>query len=167
MHVGNIDFLKDVRQRFAADIADRAVLELGAYDVNGSARPHWPGTRRYVGVDQCAGPGVDVVADAAKTVFEPNGFDTLLCLSMFEHDPHWADSLRHNLPWVKSGGLVILGWGAEGNCPHAPYPWAIVTVAEWHAVLATLPLAVVEEFFEHTRYTADCAGAYDVIARKQ
>lgn len=170
MHQGNLDFLADLKKQYPASFNSGSVLELGACsgwndEDYGTVRSffHVP---RYVGVDTVAGPGVDVVSKAAETAFDPESFDTLVCLSMFEHDPGWADSLRHNLRWIREGGLIILGWGAEGNCPHSPWPWAPVLVADFHAAAATMPIAIHEAFFEHERYTPDCAGAYDVLAFK-
>ena len=53
-----------------ADVAGREVLEVGAFDVNGSIRPFveslQPG--RYVGVDIAPGPGVDEVVDASELI---------------------------------------------------------------------------------------------------
>jgi SAM-dependent methyltransferase len=167
MHQGNVDFLIDVSKRFH-DLLSGSVLELGSFEWDGgSSRKCINNAARYVGVDKQAGPGVDVVCEAIETRFEPGEFDALVCLSMFEHDAGWKESLAHNLQWIKEGGLIILGWGAEGNLMHPPYPWKPVPVAEFMAAAKRMPIELVEAFFEKRKYTPDCEGAYDVIARKR
>ena len=89
-------------------------------------------------------------------------FDTLICLSMFEHDVHWQQSLTHNLPFLKKGGLILLLWGAEGNGPHG-MSWKPVTSAEFAEFAQTLPITIVGD----QRYGGDdCPGAYHVEAVK-
>ncbi len=165
MHQGNRDWLASLRIAHPEAFVDSNVLEIGSYDVNGTVRDYFS-TKRYVGVDHAAGPCVDVVSEASKTVFEPEEFDVLVCMSVFEHDPDWAVGFEHNLQWIKPGGLIIICWGAEGNCPHAPYPWAIVPVADFVNAAKKWPIEILEAFFEGERFTADCGGAYDVLARK-
>lgn len=167
MHIGNQDFIADMRKQYPAYFTRANVLELGACDLNGSPRIHFEPTCRYVGVDCVAGPGVDIVSPAKSTVFFPAEFDTLVCLSMFEHDPDWRESFAHNLQWLRPGAMIFLGWGAEGNLPHPPAPWAIVPAADFAAFAATLPIDVLAAFFEYERYTPDCKGAYDAIARRR
>ncbi len=163
MHLGNRDWLDDIQRRYGADLG--RLLELGSLDVNGSAREHLrPST--WCGVDITPGPCVDICCDAAETLFSGVMFDTILSTSMLEHNATWRTALTHNLQWLRSGGLFLLSWGAEGNLHHLPEPWAPVPVGdvlEW-AVLAGLH--VLEACWERTRYTPDCDGCYDLIARK-
>ena len=46
-----------------ADVEGKRVIEVGAYDVNGSLRPVLTGWKpaEYMGVDIAEGPGVDVI----------------------------------------------------------------------------------------------------------
>lgn len=166
MHVGNQDWLESLRLQYEQRIRGASILEIGSMDWNGSARSHFGAAARYIGVDHLAGPSVDVVSSAAKTSFAREEFDILICLSLFEHDPEWKDSLEHNLQWVKKGGLIVLCWGAEGNLPHDPQPWAIVPVAAFMEASKRWPIKVIDAFFECDRYTPDCPGCYDVLAVK-
>src|SRR3990167_9971812 len=117
MHENNKKWLEDVKKKFPEHFKDVKVLELGSLNVNGSCREYFDKCK-YIGVDVVAGNGVDIVIHAKNTLFWPEYFDTLVSLSMLEHDPDYVDSLRNNFQWLKKGGLLILCWGAEGNLPH-------------------------------------------------
>ena len=166
MHQGNRDWLAHLQARLPHYFRGARVLEIGSYDVNGSARDYFMNARKYVGVDQAPGPGVDVVAKAKDTSFTPEEFDTLVYLSVFEHDPAWAESFAHNLQWIRPGGLIILGWGAEGNLRHEPEPWALVPVKDFIEKARAWPIEILDAFFEAKRFVPDCPGAYDVLARR-
>jgi SAM-dependent methyltransferase len=167
MHQGNREWLAHAQKTYGHNWSKIGVLELGSLDVNGSAR----GILRapeYVGVDRVAGPGVDIVVDAEHTAFKPQSFGCLLCTSVLEHTPRWREILDHNLQWLRSGGILLLSWGAEGNQHHAPEPWAPVPVGD---VLEWLMRASVDvigwplRVFEANWERSDCAGCYDIIAR--
>ena len=87
MHQGNRDWLKSVREKYPEHFKDAQVLEIGSYNVNGTARDYFKDAKRYVGVDCCKGKCVDIVCKATETKFKPGEFDTLVYLSVFEHDP--------------------------------------------------------------------------------
>lgn len=167
MHKGNRRWLETLKAALPAYFDGATVLEIGSYNVNGSARDYCKKAKLYMGVDHSAGPGVDIVADAKTTVFPSEGmFDTLVYLSVFEHDPDWKAGFEHNLKWVRPGGLVILGWGAEGNRRHAPEPWAIVPAKEVLDAVSSWPLLILDSFMEEDRYGPDTPGAYDLLAVK-
>lgn len=167
MHSGNHQWLQTVKVRYPEHFKGAQVLEIGAYNVNGTARDHFKECKRYVGVDQTPGPCVDIAVDATATVFKPGEFDTLLYLSVFEHDPKWWNGFSHNLQWVRDGGLIIVCWGAEGNLRHAPEPWAIVHVKDFMNELRYWPIVLEDAFFEAMRHTDDAKGCFDVVARKK
>lgn len=76
------------------------VLDVGSYDVNGSARVVFDGLEHtYLGVDLNEGPGVDITVDAHEldTVLDGRQFDVVLCLEMLEHDA---------APWITAGQLA-------------------------------------------------------------
>ena len=58
------------------DIAHKRVVEVGSYVVNGSVRPLITALSpaEYIGVDFCAGPGVDVVCNADMRIAEVRKF---------------------------------------------------------------------------------------------
>lgn len=166
MHEGNRIWLEGAKKKYPEHFDGANVLEIGAYDVNGTARDHFKDAKRYVGVDHTAGPGVDVVCEATKTTFKEGEFDTLVYLSVFEHDPLWAEGFERNLAWVRPGALIFVCWGAEGNTPHDPEPWALVPVRDFQDAALKWPIRIVDQFFEVDRFGPGVAGAYDVLARK-
>ena len=165
MHQGNQDWLKSLAKNYPDSFSGR-VLEIASLEWNGSVRKHFPSPVKYVGVDMVLGPGVDVVSKATETLFKEDEFDTLVCLSLFEHDPNWRESLRHNLKWLRPGGMAFVCWGAEGNQPHLPEPWAFVPVQDFMDACRLWPVRVIDAFFEGLRFTPDCPGCYDVVLQK-
>lgn len=164
MHVGNREWLDDVQKRFGPM---GRLLEIGSLNINGTARDHLEATL-WVGIDIVTGPDVDLVCDAEATNFEPESFDTILSTSMAEHNPRWREGLSHNLRWMKSGGLLLLSWGAEGNGHHLPEPWAPVPVGDVLEWCIRENLLLLDACWESSRYryTADCPGYYGIVARK-
>lgn len=165
MHIGNREFLNYLRKTYPTNFHQAKVLELGSLDINGSCRDAFTECQ-YTGIDIVPGKCVDVVVAAQDTVFTEEEFDTLISFSMVEHDPNWAESIRHNIPWLKRGGLFAMCWGGEGNRWHGPEPWKPVPVADMRRLIATLPLVNVDIFFEGDRFRADCDGAFDLIATR-
>src|SRR5436190_5725936 len=167
VHQGNRDWLAHLKKSYPGHFSGASVLEIGSMEWNGSVRSFFAGVGKYIGVDHASGPGVDVVRRAEETVFCPGAFDTLVCLSLFEHDPSWKASFEHNLQWLREGGLAFVCWGAEGNLRHPPEPWAQVPVQEFMDAARGWPVEIVDSFFECDRFTPDCPGCYDVVLRKK
>lgn len=94
--------------------AGARVLDVGSYDVNGTARSVLTGVAEYVGVDLQDGPGVDIVLDAHQLDTQlAGGFDIVLCLEMLEHDLQPWLTAAQLAGQVKPGGLVLVS--ARGN----------------------------------------------------
>lgn len=159
MHVGNIEWLRDLNRQY--DFAKASLLELGSLNINGTARDYLR-VAEWVGIDLVAGRDVDIVCPANATSFSRT-FDVILCTSMIEHDPNWRASLDWNLQWLRPGGHFLLSWGAEGNLHHLPEPWALVPLADVTKWAADRDLVVLESFWEGDRYTFDCPGCYDMV----
>lgn len=114
------------RQLTADRIAGRRVLEVGARNVNGSARPlvERHGPAEYVGVDIASGPGVDAICDITKLLerFGPSRFDLILCTEVMEHVRDWRSAL-HNLKGVLApAGTLLLTTRSAGFHYHG-YPY--------------------------------------------
>jgi SAM-dependent methyltransferase len=91
-----------------------SILELGTRCQEGQPLLRrdavFPKAVRYVGVDQEAGEGVDIVADAhslSKAV-EPESFDATLALSTFEHIKYPWLAAHEMAKVTKQGGLIYV-----------------------------------------------------------
>ncbi len=108
------------------EVRDKQVIEVGARDVNGSARQliERYGPQRYIGVDIKEGRGVDEICDAGLllTKYPVNAFDLVVSTEMLEHVADWR-LVTHNLKQlVKPGGVLLvttrsIGFGYHGY-PH-------------------------------------------------
>jgi hypothetical protein len=170
MHTNNCKWLDELKTKYPKSFTGK-VLELGSFNVSGAVgtiRP-WFNATEYVGVDMEAGDCVDVVCDAEKTEFQPEQFDTLAIFSLFEHTTRWREILKHNLQWLKKGGMIFTCFGAEGNEPHMVETcgWWLVPHQDFLDYCKTLNLEIVDSFFEEERFGKDCAGAYDVCMRRK
>ena len=128
-----------------ADVAGRAVLEVGSYNVNGTVRPlvlrHGPAS--YLGVDQTPGPGVDQVVDAERLaeVFGPDRFDVVISTEMLEHAADWKACMVAMANVLRPGGLLLLTTRSPGF-PFHPFPddhWRF-TVVTMSKILVALGL---------------------------
>ncbi len=168
MHGANYEFLNEVKPKYPKYFSNCKVLELGSRNIQGGGRLPFKSyfdNCEYIGIDRDAGEGVDFVVRAQDTVFPDKYFDTILCFSLFEHDPDWKIALSHNLPFVKNGGMLFLAWGAEGNRPHKPDPFRVVPEREFLDFVKTLPVEVIDSYFENTRYKKPVRGGYVAILK--
>lgn len=107
------------------DVAGKTVLEVGAYDVNGSVRPileaHQPAS--YLGVDLAAGPRVDQVVDATElaATFGADSFDVVVTTEMLEHTRDWRATVTNLVGVLRPGGLLAVTTRAPGF-PYHPHP---------------------------------------------
>lgn len=163
MHYNNRLWLQDLKKEYPNNFKDCRVLEIGSLNVNGTARDYFENCD-YIGVDRDGGLDVDIAVDARETHFDRQ-FDTLLILSVFEHDLDWKETLRHNLKWLKRGGMCFVCFGAEGNKPHMDI-WAIVPHQEFLDECKKLDLKVLDAFFEEDRYGLGDSGVYNLVLKK-
>lgn len=103
-------------------VYDARVLEVGAYDVNGSIRPYVEslGPKQYVATDMRKGPGVDVVlrAEQLPVVYRVRAFDIVICLEALEHMTYWRTCLLAMLDVLDLGGLLLLTTRSRGFAYH-------------------------------------------------
>lgn len=98
-------------------VTGSTVIEVGAYDVNGSVRPgveaHNP--KSYLGVDIGPGPRVDLVCDVAELPGRfPDGFDIVISTEMLEHVVDWRPSVNALVQLVKPGGMLFISTRSPG-----------------------------------------------------
>ena len=81
-------------QWLVASMRRLSVIDLGSYNVNGTAAGHFPGWD-YVGVDCRPGPGVTVVADAREYDADGRQFDVVVSCEALEHCPLWPRLVKN------------------------------------------------------------------------
>jgi SAM-dependent methyltransferase len=120
-HGTDIDFI--VQEIGREEVGGKRVAEVGAYDDNGSARPHVESLNpeSYVGIDIREGPRVDIVMDAAD-LHTLGEFDLVISTEMLEHAEFWQDAMRGMITAVKPGGILFLTTRSPGF-HHHDYPF--------------------------------------------
>jgi SAM-dependent methyltransferase len=114
------------RMLTASIVIGRDVIEVGAYDVNGSVRPYVeslaPGS--YLGVDITAGPRVDRILDAQELVSQLGGesADIVITTEMLEHVRDWHAVVTNLKGVLRPGGYLLVTTRSAGFPYHAwPY----------------------------------------------
>jgi SAM-dependent methyltransferase len=94
------------------DVTGKKVLEAGAFDVNGSARPLVEALqpRSYIGIDIRKGPCVDVVCNVSHLTerFGSDEFDIVITTEMLEHVENWRAAMTNLKDVLKPGGVLLL-----------------------------------------------------------
>ena len=108
------------------EIKGKRVLEVGAYDVNGSLRPlveSWEPSE-YIGVDIEMGPGVDIICDAENLVekFGEESFDIVISTELLEHVKNWKKVVSNIKRVCKRGGIILITTRSKGF-PYHPFPY--------------------------------------------
>jgi len=105
------------------DVRGKDIIEVGAYDLNGSLRHHVQSLKpnKYVGVDIEAGPCVDIVADVTSLLdhLPYSSFDMVIATEVLEHVKDWRKAVSNLKHIIKSGGKVIVTVPSKGCGFHA------------------------------------------------
>jgi SAM-dependent methyltransferase len=105
------------------DVRGKDIIELGAYDVNGSLRPYVQSLnpRKYVGVDNVEGPGVDIIADVTNLLehFVYASFDLVIATELLEHVKDWRKAVSNIKHIIKPGGKALITVPSRGCGFHA------------------------------------------------
>ena len=165
MHDNNKKWLDDLKQQYPNNFSNAKILEVGSRDWNGSVRS-WFKDCEYHGIDIVNGDHVDQVV-SAKDFFRKskNKYNTIISFSVLEHDKNWKHSLTNIGNVMNKKSLLFMCWGAEGNIRHNE-PWALVPHQEVLDYLYKLGFKILDNFFEEDRYGKNCAGCYNVVAKK-
>ena len=108
------------------EVEGKDVLEVGAYNLNGSLRPlieSW-GPSKYVGVDIVQGTGVDEICSADEIVnkYGKESFDIIISTEMLEHVKDWKKVISNFKNVCKKKGTILITTRSKGAEYHAwPY----------------------------------------------
>ena len=126
-------------KNYASHFPDNCrVVDIGAQDVNGSIRSVCPTHFEYIGVDFCAGKGVDVVINDPYALPFENGFaDIVVSSSCFEHSEFFWLVFIEIMRCLKPHGLFYLNAPSTGTFHRYPvdcwrfYPDSALALAKW------------------------------------
>lgn len=114
------------------------IVDVGAFDVNGSLRQFSPKGASYIGVDFSEGRGVDIVLSNPYCLpFDSDAVDAIVCSSVFEHSEFFWILFLECLRVLKPTGLLYINVPSNGMVHRYPidgwrfYPDAGVSLVNW------------------------------------
>ena len=119
MHAEAMAFLTETIEALDS-LPGKCVLEIGSYDVNGSARVLFPPDTDYVGIDRLAGPGVNWQIDA-RWFDGHGGFDIVITTETLEHEANPQKIIDCAWRSLRPGGLLIITTAGPGREPHGDH----------------------------------------------
>jgi SAM-dependent methyltransferase len=109
----------------AEDVKGKRVVEVGAYDYNGSVRGPVTalGPESYLATDAQDGPGVDmpVAAERLPVVLGRDCADAVVSTEMLEHAEAWRPAVTGMVRILAPGGVLLLTARGPGF-PYHPHP---------------------------------------------
>lgn len=116
-HMQQNRFIGFVREAFPEYFSGVRCLEVGALDINGSARSFFESCD-YIGIDVALGKGVDLACKGEDFPGEANSFDTVLSCECMEHNPGYEKSWLNMIRVLKDDGLMLMTCATAGRRQH-------------------------------------------------
>jgi SAM-dependent methyltransferase len=122
-HKEQMDFVKEVKERFPDAFLNKRVLEIGSLNINGTIRKFFNNCE-YVGLDLGPGKDVDVVCGGHEYGAPDNSFDVCASCECFEHNPYWKESFENMIRLCKPNGLIFMTCATTGRHEHGTDEWS-------------------------------------------
>ena len=116
-HIQQFRFVNFVKECLPEYFTGRRVLEVGALDINGSARSFFADCD-YTGIDVAAGKGVDQVAKGEDFAADANAFDVVISCECMEHNPMYLKTWLNMLRVLREDGLLLMTCATFGRPQH-------------------------------------------------
>jgi len=116
-HPQQIQYIKNLKEKFTSNFVNVKVLEIGSLNINGSVRSLFEDCD-YLGIDVGMGPGVDLVCEGQTYDAPDNIFDTVISCECFEHNPYWLETFKNMVRMCKLNGLIIFTCATTGRKEH-------------------------------------------------
>ena len=115
-HKEQIDWCELVKLAHPEYFIGTRVLDIGSLDINGNNRYLFTNCD-YTGIDIGEGNNVDIIC-SGHLFKSDEKFDVIISTECFEHDKHYAATLRNAYSLLKSGGLLLFSCAAPGRPEH-------------------------------------------------
>lgn len=116
-HMQQNRFITFVQRIYPSHFQGIRCLEVGALDINGSARAFFHECD-YVGIDVMIGRGVDVACKGEDFPGNANSFDTVISCECFEHNPGYEKTWLNMIRVLKDDGLMLMTCATVGRRQH-------------------------------------------------
>jgi SAM-dependent methyltransferase len=165
MHPTAYEFAKKFYNTYCNSLSDTAtIVDFGSYDQNGTLKPIFA-KHKYIGIDMCEGPNVDIVCNNSDTPLESNSVDVIVSSSCFEHDECFWQTFLEMCRIVKEGGYIYINapsagayHGFPGDCWRF-YKDSWTALAKW-ANKQGYPVECIYSYVDQEGYWKDSIGVF-------